>query len=106
MPRVVLLLCFVLIACSRSSGQKELNFIVFYQSAQHEVPFIFEDIYKELDPSGGVSINYRAFNNSESPEEFHLNCELKGNALMASVDNQSFFSLFPAAEPTKIQCDP
>lgn len=83
-------LLLLLLFFTKLSHQKELNFVIYYQGAQHDVPYISEDIFKELDTTAGdASRNYRRFNHSEELNEFQRNCGWK-NILCCNPFNFTF----------------
>lgn len=49
--------------------------VIYYQSEHTDMPFIAEDVFKELagDDKGDISRTYEAFNYSATIEDFQMN---------------------------------
>lgn len=47
--------------------------VIYYQNEHSEIPFVAEDVFKEID--GDISRTYEAFNYSLEMDEFQEKCE-------------------------------
>lgn len=100
---------FLVISLSfAESQQKELNFgkyllnsipssikysttlsVIYYQPDQQDIPFITEEMFKELNSHKDILRTYHPFNNKESLETFQTNREYENHKYVPEFRPQS-----------------
>lgn len=66
--------------------------VIYYQGEQSDIPFIGEEVFKELEGDGEISRIYEALNISASAEDLQMNGKLiyRNNRLLGQPSMQSF----------------